>query len=208
MFRVALNYCQFGIAISYNNQKCPKCFAILDKFGDHAVGCSSDGGRIFRHDRLRDVIFNYTQKAALCPVLEKRHLSLNSSSKPADVFLPSWISGRAAALDVTVISSLQNSTVIAAGAEAGAALKVAENRKISKHSVSCAESGITFLPLAVEVLGGWSAIAVKNFEKIAKMAAARSLSNSYNGSKNLFEQLSVILQKGNAHLIISRHFQN
>ncbi len=59
---------------------CPKCSGVLDIFGDHAVGCAADGERIARHDRLRDTIFNCTQKAALAPVLEIRNILAQSNS--------------------------------------------------------------------------------------------------------------------------------
>ncbi len=84
-FRVSLNY-RLGVKISNTDQTCPKCPNVLDQFGDHAVGCSSEGGRIFRHDRIRDVIFNCARKAALSPVLEKPNISVSTRSRPADIF--------------------------------------------------------------------------------------------------------------------------
>ena len=38
----------------------------------------------------------------------------------------------------------------------GSALGVAEARKLALHAVDCHRVGVTFCPLAVEVLGGWS----------------------------------------------------
>ena len=62
-----------------------------------------------------------------------------------------------AALDVTVISSLQTSTVqLASSSNQGHALQVAEARKIVALDNLCHAEGISFIPLAVEVLGGWS----------------------------------------------------
>ena len=79
-----------------------------------------------------------------------------SSSRPADVFLPTWKRGRPAALDITVISPLQQATVSGAALVQGHALSVARERKLAAHSGPCHSVGVSFIPLAVETLGGWS----------------------------------------------------
>ena len=48
--------------------------------------------------------------AALAPRRELPHLIPNRQSRPADIFLLSWDRGRPAALDISVISTLQNLT--------------------------------------------------------------------------------------------------
>ena len=57
-----------------------------------------------------------------------------SCARPADVFLPQWDGGRPAALDVTVISSLQALTVADAAVIQGSALGVAEACKQALHT--------------------------------------------------------------------------
>ena len=49
--------------------------------------------------------------AALSPRQEVPSLFPGSSSRPADIFLPSWPMGRPTAMDVTVISPLQRFTL-------------------------------------------------------------------------------------------------
>ena len=61
--------------------------------------------------------------AALSPKLEVPYLLPSSSARPADIYLLLWSSGTPAALDVTVISPMQQST-----------LKVAADRKMTLHS--------------------------------------------------------------------------
>ena len=57
-----------------------------------------------------------------------------------------------------------------------------------------------------EVLGGWSPLAIKHLGKMASMSAARSASgDSRAASVYLFQQLAVVLQRGNATLILSRY---
>ena len=80
----------------------------------------------------------------------------NASSRPADVYLPTWERRLPSALDVTVISPLQLQTVDIAATTQGHAITVAESRKMTFHAESCRSQGINFIPLVVESLGGWS----------------------------------------------------
>ena len=88
----------------------------------------------------------------------------------------------------------------------GDPLEVAEDRKFSKHEKNCEEQGISFFPLAVETLGGWSALAIKTLKSVAILADARR-----SGSRDarvapvrLLQSLSVCLMRGNATMIVIR----
>uniref|UniRef100_A0A1X7U2F8 Uncharacterized protein n=1 Tax=Amphimedon queenslandica TaxID=400682 RepID=A0A1X7U2F8_AMPQE len=98
--------------------------------GDHALVCGSNSDRILRHNAIRDVIFITAQLAALSPRQEAPFLVPDSLSRPADVFLSHWLQGRQAALDVTIILALQPQTLSKAASTQGAALLVAEHRKM------------------------------------------------------------------------------
>ena len=87
--------------------------------GNHQVACGGGGDRITCHNSLRDVIVTTAQAAALGPRIEAPCLVPNSSSRPADVLLPSWSQGRSAALDVSVISPLQKLTLNGAATSPG-----------------------------------------------------------------------------------------
>ena len=99
-FRLCLDY-WLGLKITGKNPKCSVCAkeGIVDSFGDHYVGCGSNGDRIHRHNSLRDVLFSATQSAALAPRKEIPSLIPGTNSCPADIFLPNWCRGRPAALD-------------------------------------------------------------------------------------------------------------
>ena len=57
-----------------------------------------------RHDRLRDLIFKQAQRASLSPTMEMPGLVPGSQSRPADVYLPSWVDGRKTAFDIIVLT--------------------------------------------------------------------------------------------------------
>ena len=86
----------------------------------------------FTNMTLRDALFSAAQSAALRRELPS--LIPDSHSRPADVFLPSWKGG---ALDITVISTLQQLTVQGAATVQGHALLLGEERKLSAHTEAC-----------------------------------------------------------------------
>ena len=86
-FRPCLQY-WLGIRMIGENSTCPVCQKSADAYGDHQVGCGGNGDRISRHNAIRDVVFSAAQSAALCPRKEVPSLILNSSSRPADIYLP------------------------------------------------------------------------------------------------------------------------
>ena len=109
--------------------------------GDHHVGCGGNGSRIHRHDSLQDAVFAAAQSAALAPRKEVPALIPGSANRPADVFLPNWDRGFPAALDVTVICTLQDLTVAGAAATPGHALRIGEERKLAAHQSDCRATG-------------------------------------------------------------------
>ena len=131
--------------------------------------------------------------AALSPKLEVPYLLPSSSARPADIYLLLWSSGTPAALDVTVISPMQQST-----------LKVAADRKMTLHSSRCHQVGIHFLPLPVNSLGGWSSLAISTLKDIAFRQATFLDIPPGPCIQHLFQRLSIGLWQGNASMWIDR----
>ena len=131
---------------------CPACTGISDSKGDHAIACGYAGERISRHNFLRDALFQCASQAALGPTKEQRALIPGESSRPADVYIPNWVEGRDAALDVTVVSPLQQALVERAAEEPGHVLQHAYERKNGQSEEVCHQQGIKFLALPIEHL--------------------------------------------------------
>ena len=129
-FRLCLQY-WLGLPMVEEGSHCPICLRAVDQFGDHQVGCGDhqvgcggNGDKIHRHDSVRDALFSAAQTAALAPRKEVSSLIPGTRSRQADIFLPIWQGGQPAALDVTVISTLQQSTVEGMAVTQGYALAV------------------------------------------------------------------------------------
>ena len=204
-FVLCLRY-WLGLPITNRSMTCTACgkFNAADVFGDHQIGCGGNGDRIGRHNAIRDAIYSAAQTAALAPLLEAPSLIPGSSSRPADVFVPIWQLGRPAAMDVSVISTLQPLTVVGAAASPGYALKVGEDRKLAAHQAGCSEAGILFLPLIVESLGGWNDTALDVISRIGRLLALRSSSSPAETTRHLYQRLSICLWRGNAALFSNR----
>ena len=120
------------------------------------------------------------------------------------MFLPNWNRGRPAALDVTVISTLQDLTVAGAAATQGHALRIGEERKLAAHQSDCQATGISFVPLVVESLGGWCEEAVHTIGRIGRLLGQRSGVPPAESTRHLFQRLSVCLWRGNATMWLER----
>ena len=204
-FRCCLRY-WLGIPLHSNPFPCPECHSSADVFGDHQVGCGGNGDRISRHNAIRDVIFSAAQSAALAPSKESPGIVPSSLSRPADVLLPNWSSGRPAALDVHVISPLQQQTIVEASHTPGHALQVGVRRKLSAHLSVCRSTGTDFIPLVAETLGGLGEDTIRTVAAIGRAIGDRSGSpDPSSTSKHLFGRLAIALWRGNACLWLHRH---
>ena len=76
-------------------------------------------------------------------------------------------------MDITVISTLQQSTVRGAAENQGHALLVAEERKFASHGASCQAVGISFIPLAIDSLGGVSDMSADTISSLGRLLGQR-----------------------------------
>ena len=71
-FRIACRL-RLGVSVFDDGIPCPSCMhTFLDKYGDHAICCTSTGDLIVRHNRMRDLVEKFAREGQLSPVLEKR----------------------------------------------------------------------------------------------------------------------------------------
>ena len=201
-FRIALQY-RLGLPVYNSPHPCPACGKDSDVYGDHTITCATENERIFRHDTLRDAIFEEARHAGLSPVKEARDLISGNRSRPGDIFLPSW-RGRQTAFDVAVTSPLSQSSLPRASKESGAAIDSMKALKMNKHFRACQTNGVHFVPLVVETLGGWDSDAVHHLQAIAKQTSSRSSFGASSVISHFFQRLSVLLQRANASLIAAR----
>ena len=147
----------------------------------------------------------YITRSIIIPFLRKVQGIRNDDQSlspvtPLDIFLPNWQRGQPAAMDVTVISTLQQSTLQGATSTQGHALVVGAERKLAAHVVACRAAGIAFVPLVVESLGGWSNEAADTITKIGRRQGQRLGVPPAESIRHLFQRCAIALWRGNASM--------
>ena len=202
-FRCCLRY-WLGVPLHSSSYSCPECHGIADPHGDHQVGCDGNGDRISRHNAIRDVLFSAAKSDALAPSREMPYLP-NSLSRPADILLPTWSRGRPAALDVHIISPLQQQIMGESASTPGHALQVGVHRKLTSHLSACHSAGVDFIPIMAEALGGQASDAIATIKSIGKAISLRAGPQVYTScTKQLFHRVAITLWRGNACLWLHR----
>ena len=172
--------------------------------GDHSLGCGSQGKRIALHNLLRDALHQAAAAAALGPVKEGRFLLPGRDARPADLLIPRWEGGKDSALDVTVVSALQQAMVAGSATTDGFAVGKASDRKVARVGEACRQEGIAFIPVAADTLGGWHKVAVQQMKKLGAVLARHRGEEEQKEVRHLFQRLSLLLMRGNASLLVNR----
>ena len=134
----------------------------------------------------------------------QKHLLPENNSRPGDLYLPSFIAGQPAALDVTIRSPLQVSLISDASRTCGFALTLAKDIKIAHYYLKCSDMGI--IPLALETFGGLSEKTRKILKRVALLSDNRgcqpsALSVAFN---RLTQAVSISAMSGSATMLIAR----
>ena len=72
------------------------------------------------------------------------------------------------------------------------------------HAEECRSIGISFVPMVVESLGGWSESAIHTITAIGRLQGQRLGIPPAECTRHLFQRLAISLWKGNANLWLRR----
>ena len=205
---VAVAY-RLGLRIHASLFKCTSkgCNKLMDIQGLHSMRCGTEGDRLKRHNNLKKFFFQQCVNAQMSPLFEPNHVLRNCGLKPADWGIPDYRPGKFMAYDIAVTDPTQDAFCQRAAIEPGyAAATYARVNKIAKYSDALAkDDSVLFSPIA-ESYGGWNKDASDFFVTLASWLALRdtSLSSSLILSR-LYQRASVILQRGNARMMLSKN---
>ena len=117
------------------NARCSLCPShALDPLGHHALTCKSGGDLIVRHNALRDTFWESCKLACIGGQLEAGS-SLDEEgrqTRPADILVQNWEFGKSAALDFTVTSPLNPTTLNEASVTAESTASAAEQAYLQR----------------------------------------------------------------------------
>ena len=193
-----------GTDVTNNKDRCRHCQKDLDTKGYHCLVCKKgDAGPIARHNAIRNIIFNYCQKAIFNPRLEIPIMS-GSKQTPADIYLPNGANGKPVAIDVTISHPQAKKVVKNAADETGYANKMAAIGKVDKHQAVCQKEGIKFVPFAIEIFGTISQLGTDLIEQIATAISNRISSKKSNVLNELLRKIQFSLVRSINAAISSR----
>ncbi|GKA91902.1 hypothetical protein Tco_0813827 [Tanacetum coccineum] len=128
-----------------------------NSFGEHAVHCKELPGFKYRHDLVRDVLYDVLKRAGISSRKEAPvnfltdPLEGRSTLRLTDIFVFGWAGGKHACVDLTGVSPLVG--LRDNGFVAGQAALKAESSKVAKHEKACLENQHVFIPFAFDTFG-------------------------------------------------------
>ena len=140
----------------------------VDHFGHHALTCKNGSDVLSHHNRIRDTLFEFCQRACLGAQLEARS-SLGHDARqtrPVDILIPNWELGKSAAIDLCITSPLNSVTLQVACVMPGSAAMQAEKRMHHSNDAECEELGWVCIPLVVESFGCWGSEVKRSFSQV------------------------------------------
>ena len=205
-YRTILKY-RLMIPLFPADEPCPVCRkACLDSFGEHAVHCKELPGFKYRHDLVRDVLYDVLKRAGIS---SKKEAPVNfltdplegrSTLRPADILVFGWAGGKHACVDLTGVSPLVG--LRDNGFVAGQAALKAESNKVAKHEKACLENQHVFIPFAFDTFGFLAPEAVKFLSRVQRVVQSNFA--TLKKQNFIFSRIGFAIQKGVAAQLVAR----
>nr|GEV84347.1 putative reverse transcriptase domain-containing protein [Tanacetum cinerariifolium] len=153
---------------------CPVCRkARLDSFGEHAVHCKEFSGFKYRHNMIREVIFNVCRRARISAKKET-HVNFltglldgRSTLRPADILIFGWVRGKHACVDLTEVSPLVS--LSSRGFTLGHTALKAASYKVTKEKKTRVDNQHVFSHFAFDSFGFLAREAVELLDNVQRV---------------------------------------
>ena len=125
-------------------------------------------------------------------------------TRPANLLLINWTTGKTAAFDISVTSPLNTHTLMEAGVSAGSAALATEGRKHRANDAKCKELGWFCVLLAAETYGAWVNETVEAFSQMTSRLATLTCRPKLAVLRDIYGRLNLHLVRANATAILTR----
>ncbi|KAK2411257.1 hypothetical protein QL285_046551 [Trifolium repens] len=163
------------------DEVCPICHkACLDTFGQHAAHCRVLPCFKYRHDLVRDMLFDIFRRAGISV---KKEAPMNfltdpqkgkSTLRPADVLVYGWVVGKHACVDLTRVFPLVGLGV--GDFTVGQTVLKAASSKMVKHENACSDNQHVFIPFAFDTFDFLAPEAVDLLKRIQNVMHSNVMS--------------------------------
>ncbi|GJS08083.1 hypothetical protein Tco_0364879 [Tanacetum coccineum] len=205
-YRTILKY-QLMIPLFPVDEPCPVCRKVcLDSFGEHAVHCKELPGFKYRHDLVRDVLYDVLKRAGISSRKEAPvnfltdPLEGRSTLRPADILVFGWAGGKHACVDLTGVSPLVG--LRDNGFVAGQAALKEESSKVAKHEKACLENQHVFIPFAFDTFGFLAPEADGFLNRVQRVV--QSNFSTPKTQNFIFSRIGFVIQKEVAAQLVAR----
>ncbi|GJT41333.1 putative reverse transcriptase domain-containing protein [Tanacetum coccineum] len=205
-YRTILKY-RLMIPLFPVDEPCPVCRKVcLDSFGEHAVHCKELPGFKYRHDLVRDVLYDVLKRAGISSRKEAPvnfltdPLEGRSTLRPADILVFGWAGGKHACVDLTGVSPLVG--LRDNGFVAGQVALKAESSKVAKHEKACLENQHVFIPFAFDTFGFLAPEAEEFLNRVQRVV--QSNFSTPKTQNFIFSRIGFAIQKGVAAQLVAR----
>ncbi|GKB46180.1 putative reverse transcriptase domain-containing protein [Tanacetum coccineum] len=205
-YRTILKY-RLMIPLFPVDEPCPVCRKVcLDSFGEHAVHCKELPGFKYRHDLVRDVLYDVLKRAGISSRKEAPvnfltdPLEGRSTLRPADILVFGWAGGKHACVDLTGVSPLVG--LRDNGFVAGQAALKAESSKVAKHEKACLENQYVFILFAFDTFGFLAPEAEEFLNRVQRVV--QSNFSTPKTQNFIFSRIGFAIQKGVAVQLVAR----
>ncbi len=188
--------------ISRNTRCLCKSGCKLDVYGNHLLGCKDGPFKIYRHNHFKECTQSLARLAGFCVIDEDRRLNNipsqanNRAKQIIPDFTISSTTSPQVAYDVTII---QPQT----GPNANN-IDLAEKKKIRKYTAALDHHNVAFTPLVADVYGQLSKHTITFVKRMSRLIAEKNGGSSSVIANFYFCKLSIIIQSGNADLILDK----
>ena len=197
---------------------CRFCGKTLDCKGRHASSCMAGGDHVTLHNSVRDLIFDYCQRAQVRPQLEAAGI-LDGRRRPADVLVRDAASLVARlpdgsrphstspiALDIAVVNALGDNHWDETRQAGGlACLQYARRkRQHNRTEALCLAAGVQYLPLVWEAQGGCTAETRAFLHRLTGIVAVVEGLSPDVVKGRLADQLAVLLARAGGRALRRR----
>ncbi|KAK2421138.1 hypothetical protein QL285_031796 [Trifolium repens] len=180
--------------------------ACLDRFGEHAVHCRELPGIKYRHDFVRDVLFDFFKRAGISVKKEAPvnfltdPLEGRSTLRSADILVYGWVGGKHACVELTGVSPLVGLTT-GDFTVRQVALK-AVSSKVAKHERACYNNQHAFIPFAFGTFDFLAPDAVNILKRVQRVMHSNVVSP--RSLDIVFKRIGFGIQKGLAAQLVAR----
>ncbi len=180
---------------------------VINKYGDHAIHCTTDGHLVQRHNGCyRPIVVDLRLALIPCSV-ETVIMFQNLSTYRTDIMTAEAIPGltlRKTALDFTITNPFASYMKSKSSKEALAAARSGNDRKV-KENLDCLKTvGCDFLALSFEATGGCTLETEKCIQYILSQKALVQNMSFSEVSTEFWQSLSITMQLANGRALYER----